>query len=89
MALVLMFLGYVCYGYGLARILASMATTITLLEPVIAVLLVSERLPPLGGAGIGLIVACLDIITVSAGKLSFSLARQRKENFEIAERKES
>lgn len=35
MALIPMFVGYVCYGYGLARIPASMATTITLLEPVI------------------------------------------------------
>ncbi|ELW9234876.1 EamA family transporter [Proteus mirabilis] len=93
MALVPMFLGYVCYGYGLARIPASMATTITLLEPVIAallaILLVGERLPPIGWAGVGLIVACLGIITVPAGKLSFSLVRQRKENFEVTEKKES
>ncbi|MFL4555943.1 DMT family transporter [Yersinia kristensenii] len=93
MALVPMFLGYVCYGYGLARIPASMATTITLLEPVIAallaVVLVGERLPPSGWAGVGLIVACLGIITVPAEKLRLSLFRQRKENFEIAERKES
>ncbi|WP_338490562.1 EamA family transporter [Erwinia aphidicola] len=93
MALVPMFLGYVCYGYGLARIPASMATTITLLEPVIAavlaVVLVGERLPPSGWAGVGMIVACLGIITVPAEKLRFSLLRQRKENFEIAERKES
>lgn len=93
MALVPMFLGYVCYGYGLARIPASMATTITLLEPVIAallaVVLVGERLPPSGWAGVGLIVACLGIITVPAGKLRLSLFLQRKENFEIAERKES
>ncbi|EPN1695606.1 DMT family transporter [Cronobacter malonaticus] len=93
MALVPMFLGYVCYGYGLARIPASMATTITLLEPVIAallaVVLVGERLPPSGWAGVGLIVACLGIITVPAGKLRFSLFRKQKENFETAERKES
>lgn len=92
MALVPMFLGYVCYGYGLARIPASMATTITLLEPVIAallaVVLVGERLPPYGWAGVGLIIACLGIITVPAEKLRFSLFLQRKENFEISERKE-
>lgn len=69
-----------------------MATTISLLEPVIAallaVVLVGERLPPSGWAGVGLIVACLGLITVPAGKLRFSLFRQRKENFEIAKRKE-
>ncbi|HCI7327857.1 EamA family transporter [Enterobacter hormaechei] len=92
MALVPMFLGYVCYGYGLARIPASMTTTITLLEPVIAALLaivlVGEKLPPSGWAGVSLIIACLGIITVPAGKLRLSRFRQRKENFEIAERKE-
>jgi len=63
-----MFIGYLCYGYGLARIPASMATTITLLEPavaaVLAVVIVGERLPALGWVGIGLIVACLLWITV-------------------------
>lgn len=72
MALIPMFVGYLCYGYGLARIPASMATTITLLEPVIAallaVLLVGERLPSAGWAGVGLIVICLGIITVPAKK---------------------
>lgn len=84
---------YVCYGHGLARIPASMATSITLLEPVIAallaILLFGERLPPLGWPGVGLMVACLGIITVLARKLSFSQIQQRKENFQIAERKES
>ncbi|WP_240993880.1 DMT family transporter [Rahnella sp. Larv3_ips] len=68
MALVPMFIGYLYYGYGLARIPASMATTITLLEPavaaVLAVVIVGERLPALGWGGIGLIVACLLWITV-------------------------
>lgn len=64
-----MFVGYVCFGYALARIPASMArTTITLLEPavaaVLAVVIVGERLPPLGWTGIGLVVACLIFITV-------------------------
>lgn len=75
MALVPMFVGYVCYGYGLARIQASMATTITLLEPVVAallaVILVGERLPPSGWTGVGLIVLCLAVITLPAGILSF------------------
>lgn len=72
MALIPMFVGYLCYGYGLARIPASMATTITLLEPVIAallaVLLVGERLPFAGWAGVSLIVVCLSIITAPAKK---------------------
>lgn len=55
MALVPMFLGYVLFGWGLARVRASTATTLTLLEPavaaVLAVLVVGERLRPmrLGG----------------------------------------
>ena len=68
MALVPMFVGYVCFGYALARIPASMATTITLLEPavaaVLAVVIVGDRLPPMGWTGIGLVVACLIFITV-------------------------
>lgn len=68
MALIPMFIGYVCYGYGLARISASMATTITLLEPavaaVLAVMIVGERLPVMGWIGIGLILGCLIVITV-------------------------
>lgn len=68
MATVPMFVGYLCYGYGLARIPASTATTITLLEPVIAALLavviVGERLPALGWGGIALVVASLLVITV-------------------------
>lgn len=63
MMLVPMFIGYLCYGYGLARIPASSATTITLLEPVVAALLavvvVGERLPALGWFGVALIIACL------------------------------
>lgn len=81
MALVPMFLGYVCYGYGLARIPASMATTITLLEPVVAallaVLIVGERLPFGGWAGVSLIVASLGVITVPAGRFSFTLLRHQ------------
>lgn len=68
MALVPMFLGYVCFGYGLARIAASTATTITLLEPVVAAALaaviVGERLPSMGWVGVALIFACLVCITL-------------------------
>lgn len=68
MAMVPMFLGYVCFGYGLARIAASSATTLTLFEPVVAAVLamaiVGERLPGLGWMGIALIMACLVIVTM-------------------------
>ncbi|WP_456267466.1 DMT family transporter [Kushneria sp. AK178] len=67
MALVPMFVGYLGFGYGLARVPASTATTITLFEPVVAALLavviVGERLPPLGWAGIVLVIACLICLT--------------------------
>ncbi|SFU77790.1 DMT family transporter [Halomonas korlensis] len=67
MALVPMLLGYLCFGYGLARIPASTATTITLFEPVVAaglaVVIVGERLPAMGWVGIGLILACLVCIS--------------------------
>ncbi len=67
MALVPMFIGYLCFGYGLARVPASTATTITLLEPVVAAglaaLIVGERLPMQGWIGVGLIMLCLLCIT--------------------------
>lgn len=68
MAAVPMFLGYLCFGFGLARVQASLATTITLLEPVVAavlaVVVVGERLPPSGWLGVGLVIGCLAIITL-------------------------
>lgn len=67
MAVVPMFMGYVAFGMGLARIPASLAVTISLAEPVVAALLavglVGERLPPAGWAGVALICACLVIVT--------------------------
>ena len=83
MALVPMFLGYICFGYGLARVRASTATTITLLEPVVAAglaaLIVGERLPVLGWIGVALIFACLLCITLPvrtrAGRASASGAK--------------
>lgn len=63
-----MFLGYLAFGFGLARVQASMATVITLLEPVVAailaVVIVGERLPALGWIGVALVVGCLAIITL-------------------------
>ena len=68
MALVPMFLGYLCYGHGLARIPASTATTITLSEPVVAaclaVVVVGEQLPATGWLGIALILTCLVCISL-------------------------
>lgn len=68
MAMVPMFIGYLAYGMGLARIRASLATTITLLEPVMAAifsrLLVGEILTIQGWIGIGLIGVCLLITTL-------------------------
>ena len=59
MALVPMFLGYVLFGIGLARVPASTATTITIAEPAVAtllaVLVIGERLTPLGWAGLAVI----------------------------------
>jgi len=63
MALVPMFLGYIAFGMALSRIASSQATTISLFEPVVAamlaVLIVGERLPPLGWLGVSMIIACL------------------------------
>ncbi len=67
MALVPMFLGYLAFGLGLARIPASTATTLTLTEPVVAailaILIVGERLTPIGWTGIALIIGCLAVLT--------------------------
>lgn len=68
MAAVPMFLGYLLFGYGLRSIRASLATIITLLEPVVAAILamwiVGESLSWVGWSGIGLISSCLLIATV-------------------------
>ena len=70
MALIPMFLGYFCYGFGLSKISASMATTITLLEPVIAailaMLIVGEYLSIIGWIGMLLIFICLIMVTLSS-----------------------
>ncbi|WP_424887375.1 DMT family transporter [Streptomyces sp. XH2] len=70
MALVPMFAGYVLFGWGLARVPASTATTLSLLEPavaaVLAVLVVGERLPATGWTGVALVIACLAVLTTPA-----------------------
>ncbi|WP_438818919.1 DMT family transporter [Streptomyces hilarionis] len=70
MALVPMLAGYVLFGWGLAHVAASTATALSLLEPavaaVLAVLVVGERLPATGWAGITLVIACLAVLTTPA-----------------------
>ncbi|RGE21108.1 EamA family transporter [Leucobacter sp. wl10] len=70
MALVPMFVGYLLFGYGLTRVRASTATTLTLSEPavaaVLAVLVVGERLPPAGWIGLATIGAALLVLVAPA-----------------------
>ena len=70
MALVPMFTGYLLFGWALAHVPATTATTLTLLEPavatVLAVTVVGEHLPAAGWAGLTLIGGCLLILTVPA-----------------------
>ncbi|MGW2342412.1 DMT family transporter [Streptomyces sp. NPDC001661] len=80
MALVPMFTGYVLFGWGLAHVPASTATTLSLLEPtvaaILAVFVVGERLPVPGWLGIGMVVGCLAVLTVPsrrAGRLPRSV----------------
>lgn len=74
MATVPMFLGYIFFGYGLARVTASEATTISLLEPVVAALLAAliagERLTLPAWAGIALIFSSLLAFILPFGKKS-------------------
>ncbi|MDF1763066.1 MAG: EamA family transporter [Oleibacter sp.] len=63
MAIIPMFLGYLCFGYGLKSIAASKATLITLLEPVVAtffaIMIVDERFNIAGWYGMAFITVCL------------------------------
>jgi DME family drug/metabolite transporter len=67
LAVVPMFLGYVLFGRGLATVSASTATSLSLLEPavaaIVAVLVLHERLPALGWAGMGVLLAGLVVLT--------------------------
>lgn len=68
MAFVPMFAGYVLFGWGLARIRASTATTLSLAETVVAavlaVVVVGERLSAPAWAGAALIAGSLAVLTL-------------------------
>ena len=72
MALVPMLLGYLFFGYGLARVRASTATAVSLLEPAVAALLAAavlgERLSLLGWCGILLIFLSLAAVMTASAK---------------------
>jgi DME family drug/metabolite transporter len=61
-----MFIAYLLFGIGLRSIRSSSATTITLLEPVVAtvlaVVVVGERLAPVGWVGLALVLAGLTVL---------------------------
>jgi DME family drug/metabolite transporter len=69
MALIPMFLGYLLFGYGLARIRPSEATTLTLIEPVIAavlaVVVVGEGLSLVGWVGLTTVGAALVVLVLA------------------------
>lgn len=72
LAVVPMFAGYLLFGRGLAAVPASTATTLSLLEPavaaVIAVLVLHERLPALGWAGMAVLLASLVALTAQSSR---------------------
>lgn len=79
MALVPMFAGYVLFGLGLARVRASTATGISLLETVVAaalaMLVVGERLPALGWLGAAVVLGSMFILAPGpAGRRGRSVA---------------
>lgn len=80
MALVPMFAGYVLFGLGLARVRASMATTISLAETVVAavlaVVVVGERLPALAWVGAALVAGSLFVLTLPAPKRRCARAKE-------------
>lgn len=67
MMLIPMFLGYVLFGFGLKTVPASKAITLTLFEPLVAavfaIMLVGEKLAPIGWLGMLLISICLVLLT--------------------------
>ena len=64
-----MLVAYVLFGVGLRSVRSSAATTITLLEPVVAtvlaVLVVGERLSALGWAGFALVLIGLGVLVTA------------------------
>jgi DME family drug/metabolite transporter len=81
LAIVPMFLGYVFFGRGLGTVAASAATAVSLLEPavaaLIAVLVLSERLPPMGWLGLGLLFVGLLITTINTHPAATNPLRDR------------
>lgn len=73
MAVVPMFAGYVLFGWGLARVRASTATTVSLAETVVAavlaVIVVGERLPALAWGGAAMIAGSLLMLTLPAPRI--------------------
>ncbi|GAB3606281.1 EamA family transporter [Conyzicola nivalis] len=61
-----MFVAYLLFGYGLTHMRSSVATTVTLIEPLVAtllaVLVVGERLELLGWAGLALILGGVTVL---------------------------
>ena len=64
-----MFVAYLLFGVGMRTLRSSTATTITLLEPVVAtilaVLVVGERLELLGWAGLILILGAVTVLATA------------------------
>jgi DME family drug/metabolite transporter len=64
-----MFVAYVLFGLGLTHLRSTTATTITLLEPVVAtilaILVVGERLEPLGWVGLLLILIGITVLVAA------------------------
>ena len=76
-----MFAGDVLFGWGLARVRAGTATTLSVSETVVAavlaVMMVGERLPPLGWLGAVMVAASLFVLTLPAPR-GRKLRRQRR-----------
>ncbi len=64
-----MFVAYILFGIGMRTLRSSTATTITLLEPFVATLLaivvVGERLEPIGWVGLALILVAVTVLTTA------------------------
>jgi DME family drug/metabolite transporter len=64
-----MFVAYLLFGVGMRTLRSSTATTITLLEPfvatILAVLVVGERLAPVGWAGLALILVAVSVLATA------------------------
>ncbi|MEE2522418.1 EamA family transporter [Pseudarthrobacter sp. J75] len=82
MALVPMFAGYVLFGWGLARVRASTATTISLTETVVAALLavviVGERLAAPAWLGAALVLGSLVVLTLPGRRSPATSSAERE-----------